>query len=128
MTRTTPFRLIILHLSQIFFTEARTFIIKPHPIIFVKTKNTSSSASISQFLRMSRISILLISIGDPSSCQVIRRQLNSHFIAWEYSNEVFSHFSGDMGQHSMTILYLHSKHSIGQWLDNGPFDLNDILF
>ena len=31
MTRTTPLRLIILHLSQIFFTLARTFMIQTEP-------------------------------------------------------------------------------------------------
>src|SRR6185436_17218501 len=80
ITRTTRLRCTILHLSQIFLTDALTFIIP---------------------------ALLLVSINDPATRQVVRRKLNRYLVAWKNANEILSHLSGNMSQHLMLVLQLH---------------------
>src|SRR5215510_9695803 len=71
ITRTTPWRRITLHFSQRRFTEALTFMAVSHS---------------------------LVSVGDSSSRQIIRRQLNLHLISRQNTNEIHPDFAGDMSQ------------------------------
>lgn len=85
-----------LHLSQIFRTDARTFIALS----------------------------LFISISDAPAIQIIRRKLDQNSITRKDANEVFAHFAGDVRQHLMpAFLQLDPKHCVRQCFQDLRHDL-----
>ena len=81
MTMTRPLRLMILHFSQMGFTDGRTFIVIP-----------SLSGSV------------FAAPGDPASGQIIGREFNGNFIPGIDPDEVHPHLSGDMRQDLVPVL------------------------
>src|SRR5438094_125006 len=96
MTRTTPLRWITLHLSQIFLTEALTFI--------------------SDFS--------LVAVRYAAAIQIVRRQLNQNSITGKDSDEVLAHLAGNMREDLMLIvLKLDPKHRVRQRFEHFGHDL-----
>src|SRR5437763_12005491 len=76
-----------LHLSQIFRTDARTFIALS----------------------------LFIPISYAPAIQIIRRKLNQNSIARKNTNEVFAHFAGNVRQYLVPVFFqLDPKHRVRQ--------------
>src|SRR5256714_14700565 len=90
MTRTTPWRRIILQLRQIFLTEASTFIALPFASALFRAEN------------------------DPRPGQIVRRQVHRHLVARQYLDVVHPHLSGDMTEHDMAVLQLYPERRVGQ--------------
>jgi len=97
MTITVPCLLMTRQRSQIGFTEGRTFIFLP------------------------------VSVGDPASCQVVRRELDLHLVAGENSDVVLAHLSGNGCKHAVSVIDLHPKHRARKRFDDLAFYL-DFLF
>ena len=108
MTRTTPFRLMILHLIHIFLTDGLTFIIQKASIC-------------------SKIMLFQTAVNYPSPCEIIRRNLHHHLITRDHLNEIHPHFAGDMSQNPVPILEFHPEHGIGQSFNHNAFHFNPIL-
>ncbi len=70
---------------------------------------------------------LLVSVGNSSSCEVVRSKFNLDPVAWKYADPVHPHLSRTVRKHLVSILKLDTEHSIRQGLDNGPFQ-NDHIF
>ena len=70
----------------------------------------------------------LRTIRDATTGQVIRGELDRHLVPWEDLDEVHPHLPRDVREHFMAVLQLHAKHRVRQWLDDRPFDFNDLFF
>src|SRR6266545_4585972 len=101
MTRTRPWRRMILHRSHIFFTDGRTFIVRTSPS--------------------------LVAIHDPAARQVIWRQLNQHPVPWEDPDVVHPHLSRDVSQNVVPVFELHPEHGVGERLGDRSLDLDSVL-
>ena len=99
ITRTTPRRLTILHLSQIRFTDALTFI----------TRSLNS-----QFL------------DDPAAAAIDRRQLDPHPIADQDPDEIPIHAVRDVRRHLRTARELHRVKGARQLRDDDARDISHI--
>ena len=98
MTMTRPCRLITRHLSHRTLTEAETF--------------TSSPV------------LLFQSVGDPTLCQIVWRELNLDPITRKDSDEVRPKLPADVGTNSMAIFEFNDEQRVRQRLDNRPFDFD----
>jgi hypothetical protein len=105
MTMTLPLRLMTLHFSQIGLTEGLTFI-----------------------LTTSQIYGYLFPISDPSSCEIIRGQLNDDSVSCQDPDKMHAQLAGYMSKDLVTVFQLYTKHRIWEGFDNRPFDFNNIFF
>ena len=93
-----------LHLSQIFLTEARTFMpFSP------------------------RRPGLLVTVDDAAARQIVRRELDGDAITGEDADEILAHLAGDMGEHLMLVIELDPKHGVGQRLDDRAHYLDRVF-
>ena len=81
-----------LHLSQIFFTDALTFITAPD------------------------LSVLLVAVYDPAPGQIVRTELYRHPVAREDADEILSHASRYVRQNLVLVFKLDFEHRVGQRL------------
>src|ERR1041384_1038314 len=95
ITRTTPLRCTILHLSQIFFTDALTFIRLQFPCRRGCVRVPS---------------VLLETIRNAPTSQIVGRQFHLDFVSRQNADEILPHLSRDMSQHLMLVLKLHPEH------------------
>ncbi len=86
MMRITPCRRTTLHLLQILFTDDRTFMLAPD------AGRRRSDAGASRHLT-SESRHLFISIRYPPSGQIVRGELDQHFVTRKNADEVLAHFS-----------------------------------
>src|SRR3954453_15167847 len=71
--------------------------------------------------------LLLVAIGDPTSLEVVRGDLDLDTITREDADAVHAHLSGAVGQYLVAVLQLDAEHRIGKGFDNDPFE-HDRIF
>ena len=58
--------------------------------------------------------VLLVSVGNATSGEVIRRELDLDSIAGQNSDVIHPHLARNVGKHLMSILEFDPKHGIGK--------------
>jgi hypothetical protein len=53
--------------------------------------------------------------------QIVRRKLYGNFVAGNYPDEMFPHFTGDMCKHIALSGEIDTKHGTRQYLSDGAF-------
>src|SRR5437763_13929466 len=99
MTRTTPLRRTILHLRQIFFTDAMTFI-------------WSSFRS----------------KGDAALGQIVRRHLHRYLFALQDADVVHAHLPGVEGVGRVAVLVLQAGGGVRRVLFHFSLEIVELLF
>jgi hypothetical protein len=105
ITRRTPLRRTILHLSHIRFTELLTFIFDICFQIF-RSRPIGLSDKTRPLGSMPK--------DYSTSVEIIRRHFNNDGIAGENPNKVHSHLPGDVCHNLVAVFQFHLEHCIGQ--------------
>src|SRR3981189_629596 len=127
-----------LHLSQIFLTDALTFII-PFSLLSFEFSVTATAYSSRSFasLRMTpagsrlahaRKTASLVAVHNPSAIQIVRRKLDRDFVSRQYPDEVLPHLAGNIRRYLAFVFELHLEHAVGQRFDNRCHHFNRVLF
>ena len=73
------------------------------------------------------VSALTEAAADSALTEVVRSQLNRHFVAWNDAYEVLPHFTCDVRYDSMAIFEFDAKLSTRKGLNNRPRELDHFL-
>ena len=111
MTITVPWRRMTLQLSQRALTEARTF----------------NGSSFALDATAGTVAGALQSVGDPTSGEVVRRELHPDAVAGQDADEVHPELAADVGQDAMAVLQLDREHRVGQRLDDRTLDFDRVF-
>src|ERR1700733_5638828 len=113
-----------LHLSQIFFTDARTFITTTPQSLDSQTRRSQQDTPISTRLLKRLVAFwrhtgtLLVSVNNAAAVQIVRTQLHRNTISRENADEILPHTSGYGDQHLMLILEFHFEHRVWYRLEH----------
>ena len=104
---------MILHFSQMGFTEGRTFML----FSSIRTAN-----------RYDRLvyPLALAAPRDAASRQIIGREFNGDLVAGINANEVHAHLSRNMRHDPVPAGELHLEHRVGKSLNDRAFHFNDV--
>jgi hypothetical protein len=107
-----------LHLSQIFFTDARTFI------------NPAFSRQLSALSKIrGKKTTLFISVHNSSAVQIVGRELDRDFVSGQNADKIFAHLAGNVRQHLVfAFRNLHLKHGVRQRFYDRRHYLNRVFF
>ena len=114
---------MILHLSHIFLTEGRTFIIKFLSVYLLITY-LSRPAAADDFLR----SYLFAAIGDPPAVRVVHGKFDRNLVTRQDLDVMHTHLAGNVSQYLVAVLELNPKHSVGQCFEDCALKFDNILF
>jgi hypothetical protein len=111
-----------LHLSQIFLTDALTF------ITFSSPQHFRIFSVVCFPLRTDgQLRILLVTVDDPAPRQIVGTEFYRDPIAGKNADEIFAHAAGDVRKHLMLVFQLDLEHRIGQRLNDGCHDFNRVF-
>src|SRR4051794_2507986 len=71
---------------------------------------------------------LLVAVDDPTSGEVVRRELHHHAVLGEDPDVVLAHLAADVGENLVPVAQLDAEHGIRQGLHNGALDLDHAFF
>src|SRR4051794_25997439 len=109
ITMTRPWRRITLHLSQMGLTLGLTFMSGPWGL-------PGSAAG------------LLVAVDDPTSGEVVRRELDHHAVLGEDPDVVLPHLAADVGEDLVPVAQLDPEHRVRESFDNRALDLDHAFF
>jgi hypothetical protein len=72
--------------------------------------------------------VLSTSIDDATFGQIVRREFNRNRVTGEDADVVFAHLPGDVRNHRVAVLELHSERRVWKCVNDTSFHLNGILF
>src|SRR3990170_2363310 len=64
--------------------------------------------------------VLLEAIGDAALGQIVRGQLDQHFVAGQHADAVLAHLAGGMAKDLVAVLQLYAEHGVGQQFNHLP--------
>jgi len=67
-------------------------------------------------------------VGDSASRQVIGTQFHSYLVSGEYLDEMHPHLPGYVSEYLMPVLYLNTKHGVGERLQDRTLYFYGIFF
>ena len=124
ITRTTPFRLMILHFSHRTLTDGFTFISRSQPSAISHQLGLASQAESGS---LTAAGSLFEPVRDAPARQVVGGELHLDPVAGEDPNKIHAHLPRDVRQHSVPIVELDSKHGVRERFHHGAFDLDRIF-
>ena len=71
--------------------------------------------------------LVLVAVDDPTSIEVVRRDLDAHAVSGEHADAEAAHLAGEVREDGMAVLELHAEHRVGQRLDDLAVE-RDLLF
>src|SRR5688572_6209616 len=107
-----------LHLSQMGLTLGLTFM----------STIPCCSAGACADVRSRRLDHLLVAVDDPTSREVVRRELHHDPVLGEDPDVVLAHLAADVGEHLVPVGQLHAEHGVGKGLHDGALDLDHAFF
>ena len=72
--------------------------------------------------------LILVAENNAAFGEIVRGHLNGHAIAGQDTDAVFAHLSSRVGQRLMPVVELHKKPGVGQHLEDGAFEFDQIFF
>jgi len=70
----------------------------------------------------------LVAVGDPTTGQVVGRELHLHPVAGKDADVMHTHLAGNMGQHLVAIFEFDAEHGVRQRLGHRPLEDDRIFF
>lgn len=72
--------------------------------------------------------VLLVAVGDATTCEVVGCELYEHAIFRKDANVVLTHLSRNVGKNQVSIRQFDAELCVRERLDDATFELNDAFF
>jgi hypothetical protein len=77
--------------------------------------------------RLGRWALVLVAVDDPTSVEVVRRDLDAHAVAGEHADSEAAHLARQVREDGVPVLELDAEHRVGKRFDDLAVE-RDLLF